>query len=108
MYQLASYLKEREGIDSLVTEKGFVSYIIAGEECYIKDIWVNKDFRKLGVAAALADQVVEIALKQGCKFLSGTVVPSATGSTDSLKVLLAYGFTLHSASNNFIVFRKEI
>jgi hypothetical protein len=35
-------------------------------------------------------------------------VPSAINSTASLKVLLADGFLLESAANDFILFSKEI
>lgn len=102
------YIKEREGKDIIENENGFASFIIRGEECYIENIYVHPDFRKSKVASELANQVVEKAKECGCKFLTGSVRPSAMGSTDSLKVLLAYGFKLLSASQDAIIFVKEI
>lgn len=108
MQHLANYLFEREGLESLVTDKGFATYVINGDDCYIKDIYVHRDFRKEGVASLLADGIAETARERGCKYLTGTVMPSANNSTDSIKVLLAYGFRLHSAVQNGIFFRKDL
>ena len=107
MYQLAAYLREREGVESLIKDEGFATYIITGEECYIRDIWVHRDFRKTNIASRMADEISEIAKKFGCTHLTGSVCPTAKASTDSLRVLLAYGFQLHSSAPNIIFFRKD-
>ena len=56
----------------------------------------------------MADEIAKIAKKEGCTKMLGSVVPSAKNSTISLKVLLAYGMTLQSSTNDFIIFEKEI
>jgi ribosomal protein S18 acetylase RimI-like enzyme len=104
----AQYIKEREGKETIETDKGFATYTYVPEGCYIQDIYVHPDHRKEHVCFNLADQIVEIAKEKGCKKLFGTVCPSANGSTTSLKVLLAYGFKLESSGNNLIVMVKEI
>lgn len=103
-----SYMKEREGAEIYETEKGFATYIIKDAECYIKDIWVKPDFRQSKVASQLADKIVEIAKSNGCKYLTGSVCPSANHSTESLQVLLGYGMKLHSSTQNLIWFTKEL
>lgn len=108
MQRLAAYLKEREDIDCIVTDEGFASYKISGEECYIRDIWVHPDYRKKGIASELADQIASIALGAGCKFLTGSVSTTANNSTASVLVLLAYGFKIHSAVQYGIFFRKDL
>ncbi len=108
MQRLQRYLKEREDFDCLLTDEGFASYKITGEECYIRDIWVEPDFRKTGAASAMADIITAIAKKSGCKFLSGSVLVTANHSTESTMVLLAYGFKIHSVVQYGIFFRKEI
>jgi ribosomal protein S18 acetylase RimI-like enzyme len=108
MHHLAAYLKERENFDAIVVEHGFASFCINGEECYIKDIWVHPDFRNSHLAAGMANIIAENAEKAGCKYLTGSVMPSANNSTESVKVLLAYGFKVHSAINNGIIFRKDL
>ncbi len=108
MDKLAQYFKERVGFDSIVRAEGFIAYRLQGDECWIYDIFVDPDFRKRGVATELAEQVEKIAINGGCKYLCGSTTPSSNGSTDSLKFILAYGMSLHSAGPNIVTLRKEI
>lgn len=104
----AQYIEEREGFSIVEDEKGFATYIINEDECYIRDIFVRPEFRKENIASKYADQITEIAKKAGCKNLTGTVIPMANGATTSLKVLLGYGFKLLQATQERIIFIKEI
>lgn len=108
MLRLAAYFKEREDFDCIVTDEGFASYKIMGDECYIRDIWVDRDYRKSGIAAQMADDIAKIAETKGCKFLSGSVSLTANNATESAMVLLAYGFKIHSANQFGIWFRKDL
>lgn len=91
------------------TDKGFAEYIFRNDKsCYIKEIFVKPEFRKQNVASDIADAIAMLARAQACDRLIGSVVPSARGSTASLKVLLAYGFKLDSSTNDFILFKKEL
>lgn len=104
------YIKERLGDEIVERDEGFATYRYIerdGIPCvYIVDIYVRPDFRKTNIASEMADEIVR---KSGtCKRLLGTVCPSARGSTESLKVLLGYGMSLHSCQNDLIIFRKEI
>lgn len=108
MQQLAAYLKERQGLDSIVRDEGFAAYKINGDECYIQDIFVFPDYRKTGVASELADEIARIAISRGCKFLTGSVDTTANGAHASVLVLLAYGFKIHSAVQYGIFFRKDL
>jgi len=102
------YIKERLNKDIIETENGFATYYFLNDSCYIENIYVTEDARKSKEATRLADQIAEIAKEKGFKKLCGSVVPSAKGSTESLKVLLAYGFKLDSSVNNFILMVKEL
>ena len=104
----AQYILEREGKHILETERGFATYSILGAEVYVQDIYIKPEHRKSGEAAAMTDCIAIIAKEKGCKVMTGTVCPSTNGSTDSLKALLAYGFRLMKASQDFIVLIKEI
>lgn len=108
MKMFADYIKERENKECLYSAKGFATFLFEKETCYIENIYVKPEFRKEGEASRLADEIADIAAKKGCKLLMGSVSPLANGSTDSLKVLLAYGFKLVSSTNNFIILSKEI
>ncbi len=108
MSKWAQYLKERENVDSIENDYGFATFIIGGDEVYLKDIWVEKQFRQLDEASKLADRVAAIAKERGCKYMTGTVCPKANNSTASLKVLLGYGMELVSATENLIIFKKDL
>jgi ribosomal protein S18 acetylase RimI-like enzyme len=105
----ADYLKERTDDQILETEFGFATYRFLDEKTvYIVDIYVMPECRRGTHASAMADNIVRASKLKGCTKLLGTVVPSAKGSTTSLKVLLGYGMKLKSCSNDCIVFEKDI
>lgn len=105
----AEYIRERLGDHIIEVDQGFATYrYINGNQCYIVDIYIRTESRKMHLAATLADRIVEIAKTCGCTELIGSVVPSAKGSTESLKVLLGYGMKLASCEDNLIIFKKEI
>lgn len=102
------YIEAREGFEILESEHGFITYKITGDECYVRDIFVERAHRKEGLASLLCDRVRAIAAVQGCKWLTGSVQPSVPGSTESLKVVLAYGFSLVSAQPDFIILKMGV
>jgi len=105
----AEYLAERTTDQIIETHNAFATYkFLDKDTCYIIDIYVLPEFRKSGVASDIADIIKGIAKEKGCTKLIGSVVPSAKGSTTSVKVLLGYGMKLQSSTNDFVVFEKEI
>ena len=109
MSMYAEYLKEKTNDEILETEEGFATYRFVNEkQVYIIDIYVKPGFRYEGHASVMADTIVGLAKQRGCTELLGSVVPTTKKSTDSLWVLLRYGMTLLSSTNDFILFRKEI
>lgn len=104
----ADYLKERAGREIIETPYGFAVYTIKDSECYIEDIYVIPSKRQLGVAAALADQITATAKAKGCKYLTGSVCPTANSSHASMLVLIAYGMRLFKAESNVVYFIKDI
>jgi hypothetical protein len=108
----AKYIQERLGDNIIETEYGFATYRyidkVMSRAVYIIDIYILPEFRKSGEAARLADRIAIIAKDQGCSEMIGTVLTSAKTSTDSMKVLLAYGMTLKSSTNEALVFSKSI
>lgn len=106
----ANYLREKTNDEILETDKGFATYRYLDNDktVYIVDIYVLPDFRNTHEASKMADSIIAEAKEKGCTKMIGSVVPSAKGSTASLKVLLAYGMTLDSSTNDFILFKKEL
>lgn len=102
------YLKERENFEIIEDERGFATYIILGEECYLRDIWIAPEFRKSGVGRSFCDEVEKIAKANGCKYLTGTVVPNTKGATGNMVAVIKCGFKIHSSTHEKIVLIKEI
>lgn len=110
MSRYGEYIFEKNGDGIVEHPNGFATYRFLNNktQVYIIDIFVSPELRKIGLASDMANEVVEIAKKEGATELIGTVNPSANGSTESLKFLLAYGMRLKSASDNLIIFGKGI
>lgn len=108
MSLMAEYKLEREGKGTYEEERGFATYLIKGEECYIEDIFVKKEYRRSRVGDSIGNAVQEIAKKAGCKYLTGTVYPNVGDPTASTLALLYFGFKIMSADKNVIYFLKEL
>lgn len=105
----SQYVAERSNKSVVETEKGFATYLFTNDnKVYIEDIYVVPEHRNSNEASQMADHIIALAKDRGCTKVLGSVVPTATNSTDSLKVLLAYGMKLDSATNDFILFSKDI
>ena len=108
MSLFADYINERGTKHIVESDKGFATYLFDSGLCYIEDLYVVPEHRKSGEASRLADEISNIAKKKGCRQLLGSVVPTANGSTDSCKVLFAYGFRLLKTEHNQIWFIKDL
>ncbi|MES1988919.1 MAG: GNAT family N-acetyltransferase [Pseudomonadota bacterium] len=101
-------MAERQNKQVIETEQGFATYFYIQDGVYIEDIFTSPEHRHSNVASKMADSIAEEAKSKGYSKMYGTVLPSANHSTESLKVLLAYGFRLDSSANNAIILVKEI
>lgn len=110
MSMYGDYIKEHHADEIIETDYGFATYrfLNDGKTVYIVDIFVTKNMRAKGLASALVNEIARIGKDKGATEMLGTVVPSANQSTESLKGHLAYGMKLQSASQNLIVFRKDL
>ena len=104
------YIKERLNKSIIEDEHGFATYFPAfnNEYMYIEDLYVKPIYRKKAKASAYADKVAEIARKKGIRKLLGSVDLNANAATESMKVLLAYGFSLLDIKGSLIYLSKEI
>lgn len=104
------YIKERLGDEIVESEHGFATYrfLNGGKTVYLIDIYVEPEFRDQKIAYSMTKTIEHRAKEKGATEMLGTVQPSAFGSTDSLRAVLAYGFSLSSSSENVIILRKDI
>lgn len=103
----AEYVK-LHGKEIIELEQSFATYYQMNDGIYIEDIYVHPMYRKQGTASKMADIITDLAKKKGFNKLYGTVRPSYKYSTESMRVLLAYGFRIDSSTTDAIGLIKEI
>jgi len=104
----ADYMKEIHGKHIIENERGFIMFSKQKDHFYIEDIYVIPDFRRSRAAVEMADWVCAIAKDAKINRIIGSVVPSSKTCDISLRMMLAYGMSLHSSQNNIIFFVKDI
>lgn len=106
----AEYIKERNGMGSIETEFGFMTFgFPSKEECFIEDCYIVPAHREKGHGKVLLKKIEEIAKQNGCKYLTSFVIPSVN-STASVSMLaqLRTGFKIWGIYQNKIAMRKEL
>ena len=104
----AQYVEEREELAIIERKEGFATYKIDGDYCYIADIFVTVEFRRVGVAFEMCEEIAKIAKDSGCKYLLGSVDPRARGATEAIRAIMAMGMRLNEIRGNLIMLIKEI
>jgi len=102
------YIEETGVMKVVRSPKGFATYKIYGNECYIEDIYVLPEYRREKVASLLADLVAERARQNGCVMLTGSVNLSRPDPSLSLKALIGYGMKFHSTKDEMAYYAKEL
>lgn len=104
------YLKEREGIETIESEDGFLTYTMTEEYLYIVDVYTRPSARNEGVLRGLERQAEKIAKEHGLRFLMGSVALNVNGVAASLKVLHNRGYSFQSFDDDkkMMYFLKEI
>lgn len=102
------YCRERLGLEVTESSEGFVLWKAYPDYLYIQDIYVLPEHRQLGAGKAFLSKLEAAAKAQGLKRIVGSCVPTAYGSTQSLRVLLKCGFELQSSDKDIVYFSKEI
>ena len=111
MQQYKQYLEETyEGESCYIDpqERGWASYKISGDECYIAHCYLVPDFRGRTLMSEICSNIEQIAIAAGCKYMTGTVDTQGRGKERSLKMMISDGYKIHSAQNNIIVLMKQL
>ena len=101
------YWREK-GYEVIEMDEGWANYYLTDEECYLQHVYVDKEFRKKGLASLLTDKVAKIGKESGCKHLTTTVSTKEEGAEISMLAILHYGFKFYAASEYSIKFIKEL
>src|ERR1041385_5104646 len=102
----AKYVREREGSSVYEEPDGFIEYRLEGQFMRIESIYVEPHLRKQGKARELCDRIADLAREWGATHLWAQVVLASKCANESLKAVLAYGFTVQIAQNGVIILTK--
>lgn len=105
----ADYVKEREGLDVLEKDYGFVCYkFFLPDECFVQAIYIRPQDRKNGIGTQLAKELEEMAREKGCKIMTCKIDHLEMNATLSLQAILSYGFKVIAADKQVIYLAKEM
>ncbi len=104
----ALYIEERENREIIEDDRGFLTYLITGDQCYVMDVFVKKEHRRLGVTAEYFNLVKEIAKEKGCTYLLGSVCTSANNVNESMKWMLSIGYKVTNTAGSMIYFTMDL
>jgi N-acetylglutamate synthase-like GNAT family acetyltransferase len=107
MYE--QYNKERENLDVIKTDKGFIFYRIdMNETCMINDCFVLKEYRNTKHGTFLTNQVFEICKQAGVKTVYCNTDDRANGVAVSRFSIEQFGFELYDSSGPISNYKLEV
>jgi len=102
------YLSEKEGKETLeIPNEGFVTYKVVGDVCHICVIYVKPDKRNARIARDLMKAVLQ-KCQHRCKAITAACFTKQNNTTNTLKILLAYGFEVVGVEDQDILLYKDI
>lgn len=104
----AEYIKERENLNVIKTDKGFISYRIEFPYCLINDYFVLKEFRRSGHGYFLANQVFEICRQAGVITVFCQSDDNANGVELSKFTIEHFGFEKVSEIDTISKYKMEV
>jgi GNAT superfamily N-acetyltransferase len=104
----AKYIKEREDLEVLENESGFITYKISGKECFIANMYVEADQQRKGRGHILIMVLEKLAKNHGCEFLSANIHLKDHGASKTLIAALLVGFEVKAADLGVLVIIKDI
>jgi GNAT superfamily N-acetyltransferase len=103
-----SYLKEREGLDVLEVDHGFMVYKLAADHAYISDYYVDPEYRRCGIGYKMADCLFELCLEQGIPVVYCQADNLAEGVELSKLTIEKYGFQRLGEEGSIVHYKMEV
>jgi GNAT superfamily N-acetyltransferase len=106
MYE--KYIKERENLDVIKTDKGFICYRVEFPNCVINDYYVLPEHRQEGHGYFLANQVFEICKGAGVKNVYCFTDDRANGADLSKFTIENFGFEMVSKNDHISKYKMGV
>ena len=102
------YVNTRQGAEIIESELGFVQFKLAGEECFIMEMFVDQEARGKGTKNELLSDLEALAIENDCKIITGNIDAKDPFAARTLRAAFKWGFKILKAQNDIILIGKEI
>jgi GNAT superfamily N-acetyltransferase len=105
------YLKEEEGLETIIHPHGFASFRIQDVECYFAHLYVDPPHRHKGIGQKLGTVVENIAKSRGCIVISCNVFLNKANKHSFAKRIdnfNKFGFKIEALYSTHALMTKEI
>lgn len=100
---LAEYLKEKDSAETIVTDGGFLAYLIRHDQLFISDFYVKPDFRKSKKHfLALMREAFKVACDNKLNFFTCRVLKGQRNFDERLLAYLKFGFKVSETKESHI------
>jgi predicted GNAT superfamily acetyltransferase len=104
----ARYIFEREGIQIIENEVGFVTYKINETECFLANIYVDSSKRTNGEARSLLSKLEDIATVHNCQHITANIDLRDKNASSTMLAALKLGFKMVAANHDVLLISKSI
>lgn len=101
------YINEKFGKDIIYSEHGFLTYL-AKDVFYIEEIYIKPEARHSGEGQELGLKAETIARDKKYKEVFGSVSIQSATATRAMRILLEFGYKLHSIKADLIFLKKDL
>lgn len=105
------YMEEEEGKKILKSDHAFIAYRVIGNELFVTDLFVKKEYRNRGHGLALAQTLPYVAKENKCVLITCNIfiLPhNKDRAAEKVRLYSKFGFSIESANNNVITMIMEV
>lgn len=103
-----AYLWELFGAELIYREYGFIAFRVFPEEVFIRDFYVEKSSRGLGLGDSLIREVYERGREAGCKWITCNIALGTSVAEQNIQRALSYGWKVIGGSSIAVSLRGEL
>lgn len=111
MSKFINYYMEEENKTVIENDHGFSCYSVIGNECFVTDMFVEKEHRDKGYGLDLASKLLEAAINNKCDFMTCNIFldpHNRDRATRKISLFSKFGFQIVSAGSDVITMKKGL
>lgn len=102
------YLKESQGTEGIVTDRGFITFQFFDGTCIIHDFYVKPEFRGTKEAIILAEMVKQLAIEKGCKGIGAEVYLARPGADKNISLFRHWKMEESARNEHRVIMTREL